>query len=356
MNPKIKWLRDKISRMDMQGMIVSNPTNIKYLIGVDAEGVLLLTRKENIYITDARYIEKVNSLLTIDDEIIVTNVMDVSKDDYENFFMFCENVGFEENYLTYAKYKDYMQRYKIHNFVETENMIEKQRMLKDEYEIECITKACSITDECFNYLQTFIKKGMTEKQIAWEIEKYFLLNGADGLAFDTIVASGPNSSMPHAVPTDRKIVSGDIITIDFGCKYQGYCSDMTRTIFVDFVQDYIKPVYDLVLKNQELTLKEYYDGANVRILSKMVENDFKVNNFDLVHALGHGVGLDIHEEPVISSRKGDFILRENMTITDEPGIYIPGKFGVRIEDTVLITKQGAKRLTNSTKDYVVIKG
>lgn len=356
MNPKIKWLRDKISRMDMQGMIVSNPTNIKYLIGVDAEGVLLLTRKENIYITDARYIEKVNSLLTIDDEIIVTNVMDVSKDDYENFFMFCENVGFEENYLTYAKYKDYMQRYKIHNFVETENMIEKQRMLKDEYEIECITKACSITDECFNYLQTFIKKGMTEKQIAWEIEKYFLLNGADGLAFDTIVASGPNSSMPHAVTTDRKIVSGDIITIDFGCKYQGYCSDMTRTIFVDFVQDYIKPVYDLVLKNQELTLKEYYDGANVRILSKMVENDFKVNNFDLVHALGHGVGLDIHEEPVISSRKGDFILRENMTITDEPGIYIPGKFGVRIEDTVLITKQGAKRLTNSTKDYVVIKG
>ena len=189
MNPKIKWLRDKISRMDMQGMIVSNPTNIKYLIGVDAEGVLLLTRKENIYITDARYIEKVNSLLTIDDEIIVTNIMDVSKEDYENFFMFCENVGFEENYLTYAKYKDYMQRYKIHNFVETENMIEKQRMLKDEYEIECITKACSITDECFNYLQTFIKKGMTEKQIAWEIEKYFLLNGADGLAFDTIVAS-----------------------------------------------------------------------------------------------------------------------------------------------------------------------
>ena len=205
MNPKIKWLRDKISRMDMQGMIVSNPTNIKYLIGVDAEGVLLLTRKENIYITDARYIEKVNRLLTIDDEIIVTNIMDVSKDDYENFFMFCENVGFEENHLTYSKYKDYIQRYKIHNFVETDNMIEKQRMLKDEYEIECITKACSITDECFNYLQTFIKKGMTEKQIAWEIEKYFLLNGADGLAFDTIVASGPNSSIPHATPTDRKI-------------------------------------------------------------------------------------------------------------------------------------------------------
>ncbi len=354
MNQKIKWLRDKISRMDMQGMIISNPTNIKYLLGVKAEGILLLTRKENIYITDARYIEKVNSMLTIDDEIIVTDIRDVSQEDYENFFMFCENVGFEENYLTYAKYKTYLQLYKINNFVETGNIIEKQRMIKDEYEIECIKEACRITDDCFTYIQNFIKKGMTEKEIAREIENYFLLHGADGLAFDTIVASGSNSSMPHAVPTDRKIVSGDIITIDFGCKYKGYCSDMTRNIFVDFVQDYIKPVYALVLKNQTLTLKEYYDGANVRVLSKMVENDFKLNNFDLVHALGHGVGLDIHEEPTISSKKGDFLLRENMVITNEPGIYIAGKFGVRIEDTVLITKSGAQTLTNSSKDYVII--
>ena len=354
MNPKIKWLRDKISRMDMQGIIISDPVNIKYLIGVDAEGILLLTRKENIYITDSRYIEKVNSLLTIDDEIIVTDVMNVSKEDYENFFMFCENVGFEENYVTYAKYKDYKQRYKINNFVETENIIEKQRIIKDEYEIECIKKACSITDECFKYLKTYIKKDMTEKEIAREIEKYFLSHGADGLAFETIVASGPNSSMPHAVPTDRKIKSGDIITIDFGCKYNGYCSDMTRTIFVDCVQDYIKPIYELVLKNQKLTLKEYYDGANIRVLSKMVENDFKLNNFNLVHALGHGVGLDVHEIPILSSKKGDFFLRENMVITNEPGIYLSSKFGVRIEDTVLITKNGPEVLTKSEKDYVII--
>lgn len=160
--------------------------------------------------------------------------------------------------------------------------------------------------------------------------------------------------MPHATPTDRAIVSGDVITIDFGCKYKGYCSDMTRTIFVDYVQDYIKPVYDLVLKNQELTLKEYYDGANNKVLTRMVENDFKLHNFSLVHALGHGVGLDLHEEPIISSKRGDFILRENMVITDEPGIYISGKFGVRIEDTVLIGKLGAKVLTKSSKDYVVI--
>lgn len=356
MNPKIKWLRDKLSRLDMQGMIISNPINIRYLLGVESEGVLLLTRKENIYITDGRYIEKVNRVMTIDDEVIVNDIKDISKDDYENFFLFCENVGFEENYVTYAKFKEYMQKYKINNMVETEYIIEKQRMIKDASEIEKIKKACEITDQCFNHLQTFIKKGMTEKQIAQEIERYFIEQGADGLAFETIVASGTNSSMPHAVPTDRTIQSGDSITIDFGCKYQGYCSDMTRTIFVDFVQEYIKPIYELVLKNQVLTLREMYEGANVRLLSKMVENDFELHHYDLIHSLGHGVGLEIHEMPYLSSKRGDFFLKENMVITDEPGIYLPGKFGVRIEDTVLMTKSGCMSLTNSGKDYIVING
>lgn len=142
-----------------------------------------------MYITDSRYIEIVNKVLTIEDEIIVTDIMDVSKEDYENFFMFCENVGFEENHLTYAKYKEYMRKYKINNFVETEHLIEKQRMIKDEEEINNIKMACKITDDCFCYLQSFIKKGMTEKEIAWEIEKYFLSHGAEGTSFETIVAS-----------------------------------------------------------------------------------------------------------------------------------------------------------------------
>lgn len=126
MNPKIKWLRDRLNLLDMQGMIISNPINIYYLTGItmDTEGILLITRKENIYITDSRYIEAVNHVLTIDDGIIVYNVKDVAKDDYENFFLFCENVGFEENYVTYAKYKEYMHVYKINNLVETEGLIE----------------------------------------------------------------------------------------------------------------------------------------------------------------------------------------------------------------------------------------
>lgn len=353
MNSKIKCIRQKMKMLDMQGMIISNPTNIKYLTGVNAEGILLLTRKENIFLTDGRYIEEVQNVLTIDDEIIVHEYKNFSKDEYENFFLFCENVGFEEEYVTYAKYKEYMHVYKINNMQETEQIIEKQRMIKDDDEIENTKKACELTDKCFNYLIEYIKIGMTEKEIALEIEKYFKLNGADGVSFEPIVASGKNSSKPHAIPTNKKIDLGDVITLDFGCKYKGYCSDMTRTIFVGYIPEEAKKVYDLVLKNQKQTLKELKEGAKIKLISKMVENDFSLNGYNLIHALGHGVGLDIHEKPVISN-KNDNLLKSKMILTNEPGIYIPGEFGIRIEDTVLIGKEGSENLTKSSKEYIVV--
>ena len=281
MNPRLQYLRNTLKAQYIEGMIISNPVNIKYLIGIDAEGILLLTRKENIYITDSRYIEMVQSKLTITDEVIVNDVKNITCEDYQNFFSFCENVGFEEDYVTYSRYKEYMHKYRINNLMETEQIIEKQRTIKDKVEIDNIKKACEITDKCFKHLLDFIKIGMTEKEIAYEIQKYFIANGASGLAFDSIVASGVNSSMPHAVPTDKIIENGDIITLDFGCKYNGYCSDMTRTIFVGYVKEEIKEIYNLVLKNQKQTLEEMYDGVNTKILFKMVENDFKIHKYEL---------------------------------------------------------------------------
>ena len=352
MNRKMQWLRNQLLSLDLQGMIVSNPINIKYLTNIEAEGILLVTRKENLFITDGRYIEDVHNTLTLFDEIVVYDARGLTKDDYENFFMFCENVGFEENYVTYAKYKEYIRKYKINCLVETENMIEKQRMVKDDEEIENIRRACKVTDDCFDHIVNYIRPGMTEKQIAREID-YFYYKHSEGLSFDTIVASGENSSKPHAVPTDRRVQENDVITIDMGCKINGYCSDMTRTIFVGKVPDEVKPVYDLVLKNQEQVLQDMKDNANTKQISKMVDNDFRLNNYDLIHALGHGVGLDIHEGPVLSINS-ESVLRENMVVTDEPGIYVAGQFGVRIEDTVLITKGGCEPLTKSPKRYIVI--
>lgn len=353
MNSKMQWLRNQLLTSNLQGMIVTNPVNIRYLTNIQAEGLLLVTRKENIFITDGRYIEDVHNTLTLFDEIVVYDARGLSKEDYENFFMFCENVGFEENYVTYAKFKEYMHKYKVNNLVETENMIEKQRMIKDEDEIEDIRKACKITDECFEYIVNYIRPGMSEKQISREIDYYYYKH-SEGIPFETIVASGENSSKPHAVPTDRKIQKVDIITIDMGCKINGYCSDMTRTIFVGEVPKNMKDVYDLVLKNQEQVLDDMHDGASTKQISKMVDNDFRLHNYDLIHALGHGVGLDIHEGPVLSINSEN-TLKENMIVTDEPGIYIPGQFGIRIEDTVLINKGTCEPLTKSNKKYVIVR-
>lgn len=189
MNQKIQYLREKLKAKNIDGMIISNPNNILYLTNLHAEGMLLLTKKENIFLTDSRYIEEANNTLTISDGIIVANVRDYTSDDYENFFMFCENVGIEENHLKYAQYQNIQYTYKCNNLVETENVIEEMRAIKDEEEIGNIRKACEITDKCFEYLLKFIKKGKKEKDIAFEIETFFRRNGAEDVAFKPIVAS-----------------------------------------------------------------------------------------------------------------------------------------------------------------------
>ena len=352
MNERIQLLRHRMAGMDLQGMIVANPINVKYLTGIDAEGILLLTRKENIYVTDSRYTEYVTSILTPFDEIVVDDQKNISKDDFENYFMFCENVGFEEDYITYSKYKEYMHKFRINSFVEATKIIESLRMIKDNEEIEYIKKACKITDDCFNMIIQYIKPGMTEIQVARKIQDFYR-DFAEGESFETIVASGENTSKPHAIPTNRKIEKQDIVLIDMGCKVKGYCSDMTRTIFIGEPTEEQLKIYNLVLKNQKQVLDDIQEGKNIKNLSRRLENDFAEYGYDMIHSLGHGVGLEIHEKPFVNS-KNDNSLKENMVITDEPGIYLPGNFGIRIEDTVLVKKQGHQALTESTKECIII--
>lgn len=353
MNTKIIHLREQMKSLNLSGMIITNPINIKYLTGINSQGTLLITRRENIFITYPMYIEEVNSTLTISDEIIVMDGTYISNEEFENFFVFCENVGFEEKYVTYEGYKKIMHRYKANNLVETEGIIEKQRMIKDTEEIMNIKKACEITDKCFEYLLQYIKIGTTEKQVANEIERFYKENGSEGIAFEPIVASGKNTSIPHFKPTDKKIEMADPIIIDMGCKYNGYCSDMTRTIFMGCILEEIKPMYDLILKNHILTINDLRSNTNIKTIVKKVENDFKSNNFNLIHALGHGVGLETHEIPNISESNESFF-KENMIIAIEPAIYIPGKYGIRIEDTICINKTDNKVLTKSDTNYIVI--
>ena len=353
MNYKIKCLREKMKLLEIYGMIISNPINIEYITWVYAEGTLIINDKDNIFITDARYIEDVNSTITISDEINVRDQANISENEYISFFANCLRVGIEENYISYSKYQNLVRIYRLKEAVETNNLIEKMRTIKDDNEIAKIRRACEITDNCFTHLLEYIKVGMTERQIAFEIEKYFIENGANGLAFDTIVASGENSSKPHAVPTNRKIQSGDNITIDFGAKYKGYCSDMTRTIFVGSVSDEVRNLYNFILEGQLRATNKIKDGVDGKSVARGVQIEYNARNFELIHALGHGVGLEVHELPYLSYRSSQ-ILKENMVVTNEPGIYIPEKIGIRIEDTILVNKLESEVLTKSSKELIVI--
>ena len=353
MNPRIKWLRNQLSSLKLEGMIISNPVNVRYLTGLSEEGFLIIAPKENIFVTDSRYVESVNRKLTISDEIVSYNSKDLSKYDYESIFMTNDNVGFEENYVTYEKYKNYLHTYQV-NLLETEGLIENARIVKDEEEIEYITKACEITDKAFEYIIRNIKEGMTEKEVAFEIEKFMIQNGADGLAFESIVAFGENTSMPHCVPTDRRVEKGDIIQFDIGARYKGYCSDFSRVIFAEEVKEEYKEAYEFVLEQQRKISSLLRDGANVKTVIKDRETEYKLKNYDIMHAFGHGVGIDIHEKPILRSKQ-DYILKENSIIAIEPGVYKAGKFGIRIEDTFIVGKTECRNLTKSKKDYTVIK-
>ncbi len=355
MNSRIIKLREAMRQNALDGMIVTNPCNIRYLISVNAEGTLLITDKENIFITDARYIEEVQAKVTIEDEISIYDLVGIREQEYITFFEDCDRVGFEENDISYAKYVKYKARYRLRDMIETDNLIEKIRMIKGEDEIANIRKACEITDKCFTHLVNFIKPNMTEREIAFEIHKFFMENGADGLAFDTVVASGENSSKPHAVPTDRRIKACDIITIDMGATYNGYASDMTRTIFMGSPSEEMKVMYNFLLACQKRVTGKIRDGASTKEISQGVVKEFDIaGNYTLIHALGHGVGVDVHEIPVISDRS-DYILKQDMVVTNEPGIYITGKYGMRIEDTILVNKLSSEVLTKSSKELIVIK-
>ena len=353
MNVRMKWLRNQLLPLKLDGIIVSNPTNVKYLTGLSEEGYLIVGSRENIFVTDSRYIESVNRNLTLDDEIVAYDSRTLDKYDYETMLIDSNNIGFEEKYVTYEQYKKFLQMFQV-SLSETDGIIENQRIVKDEEEIEYIKKACEITDNAFEYILEYLHEGVTEKEVAFEIEKYMVTHDADGIAFDLIVAFGDHTSMPHAVPTDRRLKKGDIIQFDIGSKFNGYCSDFSRVVFTDTPTEKQKVIYDFLIDQQKKLSISFKDGANIKQIIKDRENDYKLKNYAVMHAFGHGVGLDIHEQPFLNSKVDNFA-KENSVIAIEPGVYLPGEFGMRIEDTYLVEKVGTKQLTTSKKDYIVIK-
>lgn len=226
-------------------------------------------------------------------------------------------------------------------------------IIKTEEEIEKLKKASQVADACFNFICHRIKIGMTEKEIAKCMDDYMLSNGATALSFETIVGSGVNSSQIHSTPTDRKIEYGDIILLDFGCIVDGYCSDISRTVFVGEVKDEYKEIYQIVLEAQKKGIKKITNGMTAREADLVCRDVITAKGYDFAHAVGHGVGAEVHEEPVLSPKKED-ILQNYMVFTIEPGIYLEGKFGIRIEDTVLLKDGKVEPLNLVTKEIVIL--
>jgi Xaa-Pro aminopeptidase len=334
---RIDRLREKV-----KNMLVTNPVNVKYLSGFTGEGFLIVTPEKALLVTDPRYIEQAKKETT---NIEILNILDIKLDEF-----YCQfpELGFEENFMTFAKYK----RIKT-NLIETNGVIEELRSIKDNFEIEKIKRVCELGDKCFDYICKFIKTGMTERQIAFEIDSYMMKNGASKMAFDTIVASGENSSMPHAVTTDRVIKQDDIIQFDFGAELDGYCGDMSRVIFVNSIKDEYRKIYDLVLEAQNTAISNLNVGMMGKEADFLARNIIKNNGYDFGHSLGHGIGLEAHELPRLSP-SSDLILKENMVFSIEPGVYLEGNFGVRIEDLILLSKNGFEVLSKSSKEHIII--
>lgn len=351
---RIDQLRHYLLEEGLDAFLVTGSKNVRYLSGFTGSfGALLITSKDAFIISDFRYITQVKEqavgfeFFQATKGLIhaITQLLDQLE---------VRQLAIEAHEMTaevYLQLKDAISS----QLVESPHVIEKIRQIKDEQEIKLIKQACAITDEAFDHILSYIKVGQTEIELANELERFLKNKGASAMSFDTIVASGVRSSMPHGVASDKKIEKGDVITFDFGCYYKDYSSDMTRTIAIDSIDPKLEEIYEIVLAAHNEVIahtKPGMTGAQVDALARDYITKKGYGEY-FGHSTGHGLGLDVHEEPRVSSAS-DEVLEPGMIITNEPGIYIPELGGVRIEDDLLITKDGVESLNHSPKDLIIL--
>jgi len=353
MEKRIEKLKNKALSNKDEAILISKPANrVYYAYFTGTAGYIYVDKKDCFFLTDSRYMEQARRQCSGFEIVELNNdltIYDFIKDKK------LKRLFVEENTITMSQYIKLKESLKNGLVLGLEAIIGKQRMVKDAIEIENIGRAAKIADKAFSHILEFIRPGLTEKEIALELELFMRKGGAEGLSFETIVASGIRSSMPHGAPTDKRLEKGEFITMDFGCVVEGYCSDMTRTIHLGPAKEEEKKLYGIVLKAQLKAMEYIRAGSCANSVDRIARDIIIDNGYGSYfgHGLGHGVGLEIHEEPFLSP-KGDEILRSGMVLTDEPGIYLPGKFGVRIEDLLLVKEKGCEILSNSTKEFIEI--
>lgn len=355
---RLEKFRCNMAEEKMDGFLIAQPENRRYLSGfTGSSGVLIITETRQALATDSRYYEQVRQ------QCPEWELIEVGYGFAENMLEILlslelggRRVGFEAGHLTVATLHAWERALKGRlMLVHTEGLVEKLRMQKDESEVARLKKAIALADETYSHISRWIQPGMTEKQVAWELESYMRTHGASALSFESIVASGPHSAMPHADPTERVIQAGEPITLDFGCVVDGYCSDLTRTFCLGEPSDEkYRQVWNTVLKAQQTAEAGAKAGMTGEAIDKLARDVIEQAGYKeyFGHGLGHGVGLAIHESPRFSfTYRHEVPAQAIMTI--EPGIYIPGWGGVRIEDMALVQVDGLEILTSAPKQAVL---
>ncbi len=356
MNNRCNRLLEMFSAHGLDAVLIVSYENRRYLSGFSgSEATLFISKELQVLFTDFRYTEQAQ-IQAPDFEVVTCNQF-VKK--YDQIKVLCEKhgirrVGFESDKVTVDWLEEINTAVPNTEFIAIPQEVDRLRWVKDEEEIAFIQKSQDVTDAAFSDILSKLRAGVSEIDIMSELN-YFMAKRGGSPSFDTIVAGGPNSSMPHAQPTSRKIQNGDFLTMDFGCKIDGYCSDMTRTVAIGQPSDEMIKVYQIVLRAQQLALDKVAPGMVCKDVDNVARGFIADNGYAdcFGHGLGHGFGLLIHEEPRFSPSCEE-VLKPGICISVEPGIYLPGRFGVRIEDTVHVTENGAFNFTHSPKELIIL--
>lgn len=353
MNKRLLRFEEKLSQSPADAILVTGQNNIYYLTGFwGTEATVFISPKRRILLTDSRYTliarQTVSGFDIVETRSALNSIADIIKADG------LKTIGFDSQ-VTYSFYQQLEEIFAGYHLHPMTDFVEELRMIKDADEIEAVRCACAISDKAFLDVLDFIKPGQTtELDVANFLDFRMRKYGASSVSFETIAASGYRSAMPHGVASDKVIQKGETLTLDFGCYYHHYVSDMTRTIHIGQVSDQEREIYDIVLRSNQALIAAAKAGVTYRAYDRIAREVIDSAGYGayFTHGIGHGIGLDIHEIPYFG--KSDEAIQAGMILTDEPGIYLENKYGVRIEDDLLITENGCEVLTQAPKELIVL--
>lgn len=351
---RLNQLRQQLNEHNLDAMLITSAVNRQYITGfTGTAGAAVVTNDQAFFITDFRYTEQakdqVKGFTIIEHKEPIPKVVGNIVKDYS-----ISTIGFEKATLSYEGYEQFDAEIDA-EFTPTSGIIEKIRLIKSKDEITILKDACNIVDRAFEHILNYIKPGVKEIDIANELEFFMRRNGAQSSSFDIIVASGYRSALPHGVASDKEIEAGELVTMDFGALYKGYCSDITRTVAVGEISSELKEIYDTVLEAQIRGVAGIKPGITAKEADALTRDYIDSKGFGKYfgHSTGHGLGLEVHESPGLSFRSNQ-VLEKGMVVTVEPGIYIPEIGGCRIEDDIWLTENGNERLTHAPKELITL--